>query len=395
MDPQTVVVVLALNLIAVGVLLVLIARRIDAGADAGMRGFAVGSIVFGLAYLLRLAIGHQSTSPVGVVADVCMVGAALAYGTGLRQFSGRAPLRAWVIGGWLVAFAALSVVCTGLWQGVGRHAVLNLGLALCYLGLAALALAGRRRGAATLKMPLTVLAVLTSLLGLFTAVRGVAVVLVGLPPLFQGLPAQLYYGYATLVTVVLGPNLLWMVFVRLNDRLARLATHDPLTGLLNRNGLEEALQRHFGLRPPRPLVLCQVDIDHFKHINDGHGHAAGDRVLQGVAQVLAEQVRGGDFIARLGGEEFLVGCDSGSPSQAEALAERLRQAVAARQHALPDGGTLACTVSIGVSPVVGDRTAWEAALRRADAALYAAKQAGRNRVKVHEAEVPAAAAVPA
>jgi diguanylate cyclase (GGDEF)-like protein len=218
-----------------------------------------------------------------------------------------------------------------------------------------------------------------------TAARALGAVTLGVAPLFAGLPAQLYYAYSTVVTVVLGPTLLWMVFLRLNDRLAQLATHDPLTGLLNRNGLDEALQRHFGARPPQALVLCQLDIDHFKRINDTHGHAAGDAVLRRVAHTLAAQVRAGDVVARLGGEEFLVGVSGADRAQAVALAERLRAAVAQQAHPLGGSDGLHCTVSIGVSQVFHARGDWETALRDADAALYQAKQGGRNRVVAAQA----------
>ncbi len=379
MDPKTVIVILASNLIAIGTLLSLIGRRMDEAQ--GMRGFATGSVVFGAAYLLRLAVGHSSSGPISVVPDAAMVYATLCYATGLRQFGGRSPLGRRAIGAAVAAFAGLSLVCTLAWQDMGRHLVLNGGLALTYGMLSVLAVLTTRRVTGTLQIPLTVLAGFTGVLALLTAGRAIVAATLGVPPLFEGLLAQLYYGFSTIVTVVLGPNLLWMVFVRLNDRLAQLATHDPLTGLLNRHGLEEALQRHFGTRPRQALVLCQVDIDHFKRINDGHGHAAGDTVLKGVAQTLAAQVRGGDFVARLGGEEFLVGCSGADLAQALALAERLRAAVAQRRHAVAGGESLGCTVSIGVSPAFSERADWEAALRDADAALYRAKQAGRDRVE--------------
>lgn len=378
MDPKTVIVILASNLIAVGTLLMLIGRRMDEAQ--GMRGFATGSVVFGAAYLLRLALGHSSSGPLSVVPDAAMVYATLCYATGLRQFGGRTPLGRRAISAWVAVFAALSLAGTLLAQDVGRHVVLNGGLAITYGMLSVLAVQTTRRVTGTLQTPLTVLAVFTGLLAALTAVRSVVAATLGVSPLFVGLPAQVYYGYSTIVTVVLGPNLLWMVFVRLNDRLAQLATHDPLTGLLNRNGLDETMQRHFGTRPPHALVLCQVDVDHFKRINDGHGHAAGDAVLKGVAQTLAAQVRGGDFVARLGGEEFLVGCSGADRADALALAERLRAAVAQRRHAVAGGDSVGCTVSIGVSPVFVARADWETALRAADAALYQAKQGGRNRV---------------
>lgn len=380
MDPSTVIILLALNLIGIGGLLHLIGARM-AGA-AGLRGYGTGSLVFGLAYLVRLTQGIGDGGAAGIVADAGMVFATLCFATGLRQFAGRAPLGRRLVFGCVAAYALLAWLAVQGWQAVGRHAVLNFSLGLAYLVLAALAVAAARREARTLRPPLWVLAALVGGLGLVTGARGVLVLSAGLAPLFAGPAAQAYYAYAALVTVVLGPILLWMVFVRLNDRLADLATHDALTRLLNRHGLDDALRRHFGARPPQPLMLLQVDIDHFKCINDDHGHAAGDAVLAGVAETLATQVRGGDFVARLGGEEFLVGCSGADPSRVEALAERLRQAVAQRAYVLPDGRTLGCTVSVGVSSPFAERAAWEAALRDADQALYAAKQAGRNRVAV-------------
>jgi diguanylate cyclase (GGDEF)-like protein len=407
LDPQTVILVLALNLVAIGSLLALIDQRMRPAAGpagegraaqtagetlnnaAGLRDFAVGSVVFGLAYLMRLALGPASGSLFGTVADAAMIFATLCFASGLRRFGGRARLAPRVYLAWVSVFVVVSLVATLQWQAVGRHAVLNGALAAAYLSLAMLALAAARRVGSRLRPPLRVLAGVIGLLGALTALRALAVPFTGVGPLFAGLAAQVYYGYSTLVTVILGPNLLWMVFLRLNERLTELATHDPLTGLLNRNGLDEALGRHFGLRPPRPLVLLQVDVDHFKRINDQHGHAVGDSVLCGVADTLTRELRGADFVARLGGEEFLVGCDTADREHAAALAERLRRAVAEARHALPEGGTLACTVSIGVSQVFHARAAWEAALREADQALFAAKKGGRDRVEM--ALAPAAA----
>ena len=248
--------------------------------------------------------------------------------------------------------------------------------------MALLVATGAQREAPPLRPPLRLLALLIGLLAGLTAVRGLAVGYVGLKPLFVGPCAQAYYSYSIVVTMLLGPNLLWMVFVRLNQRLTELATHDPLTRLLNRNGLEEAVQRLFAARPPQAVVLLLVDVDHFKRINDSHGHAAGDAVLRGVAQTLAAQLRAGDLVARWGGEEFRVACACPDLVWAHDMADRLRRAVEAEQHARPEGPPLTCTVSIGVSaPIVG-RAGWEAALRSADEALYAAKRAGRNRVQL-------------
>jgi diguanylate cyclase (GGDEF)-like protein len=387
MDPNTVIPLLALNLIGIGGLLHLIGARMP--DPAGLRGFATGLMSFGLAYLLRLVFGVREGGLLGVLPDTGMVFATLSFATGLRQFSGAPPLGRGLVFGLVGAFAAIALAAAVQWQAVGRHAVLNFALGGAYLVLAGLAVAAARREQRTLRLPLGLLALMVGVLGLVTGSRGIVALTLGVGPLFAGPAAQAYYAYATVVTVLLGPNLLWMVFVRLNDRLAELATHDALTRLLNRNGLDELLQRHFAARPPRPLVLLQVDVDHFKRINDEHGHAAGDRVLREIAATLGGVVRGGDFVARLGGEEFLVGCEGADPAAVGLLAERLRRAVAERGYALPEGGELHCTVSVGVSRPFDRRAAWDAALREADQAMYAAKAAGRNRVVLAPAGAPA------
>lgn len=171
---------------------------------------------------------------------------------------------------------------------------------------------------------------------------------------------------------------------RQRDEMRALAQSDPLTGLGNRRTalarLQDEVDRRRALGTEFGLVY--VDIDHFKQINDGFGHASGDRVLSGVAQLLRQLVRGSDVVARLGGDEFvliLVGADEATSLR---LAERLRE----RIELLPLVGSgpeapLSCTVSVGV---VGSGRYPEAGaeelLRRADEAMYAAKKGGRNRV---------------
>lgn len=382
MDHQTVIFMLALNLISVGTLLVLISRRVD--QSQGMRGYASGTVVFGVAYLLRLVTGHRTTSLVSVVPDALMVLATLLFVVGLRQFVGLSALRPRAIVAATAFYVALWLLAWLGWRDVGRHVVLNGALAVNYLMLATMAWRSIGRVPGAMSLSLGVLSGVIGVLGVATAVRVFLVLTAGTAPLFSGLPAAVYYGYSTFVSVVLGPNLLWMVFLRLNGRLEQLATHDPLTGLLNRHGLDEALQRHFASRPPVPLVLCQFDIDHFKRVNDLHGHAAGDAVLRGVAATLSAQVRGSDFVARLGGEEFLVGCVGGA-EPALALAERVRLAVSRQSHDLAQGSVLACTLSAGVSPPFVRLGHWEAALRLADEALYRAKSEGRDTVRVASA----------
>ena len=166
------------------------------------------------------------------------------------------------------------------------------------------------------------------------------------------------------------------------EQIRQLATHDDLTGLLNRRAMLDRMQleQHRSLRSGSPLLIAQLDIDHFKAVNDTHGHAAGDLVLQSFADTVRRNVRDTDVLARWGGEEFvLLLCDTPA-ADAVALMERLRQAVQAMQVPVAQGGQpITVTVSIGLArhtpadPLAGT-------LERADRALYAAKAGGRNRV---------------
>lgn len=172
---------------------------------------------------------------------------------------------------------------------------------------------------------------------------------------------------------------------RQEHELRRLAHTDPLTALHNRRGFfaraEHLRRRNSGA----PLAVLAVDIDHFKHINDGHGHAIGDLVLQQIAGRMAASLQDGDVLARIGGEEFAALLPATGHSQALALAERIRHAVCA--HAVRcQGRRLDVSVSIGVAVFETDGDDIDTVLARADAAMYRAKQDGRNRV--HGLPVP-------
>lgn len=170
-----------------------------------------------------------------------------------------------------------------------------------------------------------------------------------------------------------------------NARLEHLATTDPLTGLLNRRALVERLTTEMerALRYDTSVALLLVDLDHFKRVNDTHGHLAGDGVLRGVAELLTEEARSSDLVARYGGEEFLVVLPETDDAGAAVLAERMRERVAGHTfRAWEDGHTLRLTASIGVATFPAARIeSVEDLFARADAALYRAKAEGRDRVR--------------
>jgi diguanylate cyclase len=163
------------------------------------------------------------------------------------------------------------------------------------------------------------------------------------------------------------------------ERIRALATRDDLTGLTNRRAALDRMHGELAVRGrPAPLMtLALLDIDHFKLVNDGHGHAAGDIVLRRFAECAQATVRGGDTLARWGGEEFLLIMPATAPSQAMAATERLRLAL--KQVSFDDiSPGLLVTFSAGVSECAGESDL-DAAVARADAAMYDAKRSGRDR----------------
>ncbi|MBY6260834.1 diguanylate cyclase [Azospirillum sp. 412522] len=172
--------------------------------------------------------------------------------------------------------------------------------------------------------------------------------------------------------------------VAMQRDLERMATTDALTGSLNRRRFLERGAEEFtrSRRYDRPLSVVMLDIDHFKRVNDTYGHATGDEAIRSTVRACKETLRACDLIGRLGGEEFAVVMPETPPVNAYAAAQRLRQAIAAKPVRIEAGGELHLTVSLGLSWLNGTDTGIEPLLARADAALYRAKNAGRNRVEV-------------
>ncbi len=163
--------------------------------------------------------------------------------------------------------------------------------------------------------------------------------------------------------------------------LAELARRDPLTGLANRRAFEEALRREVARarRGGEPLAVAALDVDHFKRVNDAHGHAAGDAVLAAVAARAAGALRAGDLLARVGGEEFAALLPGAGLAAAAEVAERIRAALAAAPVEA-GGRPLRVTASLGCAALLPEDADGAALLARADARLYDAKRAGRDRV---------------
>jgi diguanylate cyclase (GGDEF)-like protein len=160
--------------------------------------------------------------------------------------------------------------------------------------------------------------------------------------------------------------------------LREQAVRDPLTGQLNRRGGAEQLDREIARahREQRPLAVAMLDVDHFKQVNDRFGHDTGDSVLRALAATMAERLRAYDFVARWGGEEWLAVMPGASLLDGVGIIERVRAAI----ETLRPAGLPPVTVSAGVDELRPDETTADPVLARADAKLYQAKAAGRNRV---------------
>lgn len=207
---------------------------------------------------------------------------------------------------------------------------------------------------------------------------------------------EVFLQMADLVSIAVEKSLIYEELSTLNRDLAQArtlleyrATHDGLTGLLNHDAIIAEVVGRADEEPSWPysqsrsLGVIMLDIDHFKVVNDTHGHPVGDQVLRSVSETLAAALRSSDFVGRYGGEEFLIVAEGyDEVGELRALAERLRFAI--EQHLMvTDAGSIPITISVGLAVTIPDAREDAASLiRRADGALYEAKTTGRNRVAV-------------
>lgn len=177
-------------------------------------------------------------------------------------------------------------------------------------------------------------------------------------------------------------NIATATLQRLYGELEQRSTHDGLTGAFNRAAFDERLSAECmsAERHQRSLSLLMVDIDFFKRVNDNYGHQTGDQVLQTLVGLLNKTIRPGDILARYGGEEFIIILPEADEDGAMAMAERVRRTVEGYAFICPNGKNIGVTVSVGCANRRTFAMASEDLVKAADAALYRAKKAGRNRV---------------
>jgi diguanylate cyclase (GGDEF)-like protein len=279
----------------------------------------------------------------------------------------------------LLALAILAFLACYVIDEVGLRVVAAaLILGACYLSGAA-ALATGWRGATMLRR---VLVVATTVLALLVAARGLLVLLMpgGWGWLTNGLLQSFSSAAFYLLMLVGGFGYLLLGREQLQGELARLALVDPLTDVPNRRGFFDKLAPWMALarRPGQPTALVLIDLDQFKRVNDSYGHRAGDALLRQVVEVCKKQLRDSDQLGRLVGVEFALLLPRTGPAEALLVAERMRAAIAG-SAIKTERAMISMTAGFGVTAIRADDST-VSLFKRADQALQAAKQGGRNRV---------------
>jgi diguanylate cyclase (GGDEF)-like protein len=346
--------------------------------------WAVHAALSALAVACFVSAVRPADEIVRGVGNLCIVASFIALQRGIWSFFGRP--RPWRIHAALVLAVAIATVL-GLDAAFGPLRVAVISGALAYLSVATAwdvqAETQRRlelRWGAVLAIPVLLAGIVFAFRALAAVFRpSVIVSIVTANSSFNVASAVLYQ----IVALAFQLTLVALVVSQFVAELKNASRYDALTGLLNRRAFEEALEAevHRSRRLGEPFSVLMLDADHFKEINDREGHAAGDRALQHLGTLMAAHMRDIDRVGRYGGEEFVVLLPGTSRADALVTAERLREKVQGlpprwQERALP------LTVSIGVSEWHGEHDDVASLLARADAALYQAKEAGRNCVAV-------------
>ncbi|WXL24258.1 GGDEF domain-containing protein [Ectopseudomonas mendocina] len=373
---------LCVHLLCFSAMFLLISTRLN-GKKFGMEVFALGSLLLGIAYILQVVEGSDREGLVNIINHTMTLCAPVAYCLGGMRFFGYStpvlrPMLAVAVG-----YTLLQLVLDQILGPVARHVLLAGVCSMLFFGMTASLVYGRSSFAKDLRAEIVVFALLIGGICILNGIKFFIILDGGLEALNLSSRFQvIFYIYMSFLGTVLPPSLVWLVLRRLTDELRTLATHDPLTRLLNRRGMVDGLESHFRSRTAGKAFVLIVDVDHFKRINDTHGHKTGDQVLVHVANILVSNARKGDLVCRLGGEEFaLIALDTDREGALQ-LAERARAAIEQSQvPGLDPKQPIRCTVTIGVSDPFTSAQALDDSLQQADRALYRGKSEGRNRVE--------------
>lgn len=346
-------------------------RQTQRGSE---RWWAAGLALHGFALLVFTYRYVPLDSVITAVNHLCFGLSAACILIGFWRFAGM-PVQRWLVL-LIVGISMLSLVLWEWWTPNARFRILTTasGQVIYLIALQAVLASAPRREMTAIYRTLRWIVIAYTLLMIWSygSVGGVLPTTARVPPDYHGI---LFSVGSMLFMLSLAVGFLALQYSEMASRHADQARRDWLTGLLNRRGLLEALDE-FSDRTG--WMVLAIDADHFKSINDRHGHAAGDRMLETLAEGLTKHAGAADLVARMGGEEFLFLRPGASPEEAERLAETIRVALS-NLSVGGRNGSIRVTVSIGLAFASADES-FESAVHRADQALYRAKRAGRDRV---------------
>lgn len=382
MAPATVIIsIISAHLLCFGVLVFAMSRRLP--QINGLLDVALGTTLISLSYVLQFIDGQNQLSFLTLVNHNFATFGVVLLLTALRRLFGQSAPSGRTLVVAAAFYSALQILMEVIGFPIGRHILLSLIAAGVFALSCTSALKAARGNGHDVRFVLRMYAAGCVGVTLLHLLKAGYMLRDGLPALELTHWYQLvFYLYMSVMAVLLMPLLMWIIFRRLTNELEGAALRDPLTGALNRRGMWQRLEQHLANRGARGAVLLLLDLDDFKRINDSHGHLVGDDVLRRVAESLCLTIREGDFVARTGGEEFIIGCLDATQEQAQAIAQRLREQLAALDIATDTSRPLRLTASIGVSHPLHAMTDVDRALHEADVALYQGKLGGRNRVVV-------------
>ncbi|MDX9993997.1 MAG: GGDEF domain-containing protein [Rhodocyclaceae bacterium] len=379
LDPRTFLVVANLLGLLCALVLWVQARSFPPDIE-GLRDWALAVVLIGSAAGLASLRGviHDGFAIV-VASGLLLLGQWLLI-VGLQRYNGRAPV--WrptldVIGAVLVLIAWLTF---GSHSYQGRTFIMSLAHISVFSYGALLAWRAQPHGFGS--RFLTVAFLLGAAVAVWRIVTLDTSSGMGEAALDRNLVQQVYLGMFSLGVLVLAIGFILLANERLRVELEFMATRDPMTGALNRRAffVRAGVEWARTIRSHRPLAVVVSDIDFFKKVNDTHGHHVGDLVIKDFAQRAAGMLRMADILARFGGEEFVILLPDTDRDSARQVAERIRREIETRR----DRKLPRYTVSIGIAVAQGEAgqaADMEALIAEADAALYRAKQGGRNRVE--------------
>lgn len=342
--------------------------------------WAVGNLVVGLGMVLVLI--QLDTPKLLFLPGVALIGAGLSlYLNGIQAFNGKSPDHRIPIALFLL-LVAIDVYFVVMQHDLRTAVVLGaIVFAGIYLVCARLTFS---RDEGIIGNLFWIVSSLFLIMGLLMLIRAFSAsrVDVSVFDSFATWPVNAYtFMLGAVSQFFISSLFVLMLSYRLNQNLESIATIDGLTGILNRRGLEDSAFKMQGIckRINLSMAVLVIDMDHFKKVNDKHGHLYGDDVLRQLAKAIASILRSGDVLGRYGGEEFCVFLPNTTEKDATGLAERIRLGVETALHTVNEK-TIKATVSIGVADSVRAGYDFKGLVAAADSALYVAKNSGRNRV---------------